>query len=263
MSKALQNLPQYGIPGGAYALVYIITLPDGKKAVIKHIGRSIEYPNDATVTIGSGLKIVNDAIDFIKQFNKLNIEELADLTEISFFLVPANSSVYDYTEAIQIDEHTGYYINAQEYRLLIVQPYHGNCLRTRIRGYPMLSDEEKSGFVQEIVSSCKKIIGCLKKIPETLSIDAKPDNFVVREGKVHYIDIMPPKITGEYATDPNVTKIFPHNINRSAEVTSQYFTPSGRLERFLYHLERFLTEPRNNIPESVVNMILSQLTTEQ
>jgi hypothetical protein len=136
------------------------------------------------------------------------------------------------------------------YRLVQFEADCGKCLRTIIRENPDNLAEIVQTHVQQTLHS-------LARLSTDIALDTKPDNFVVTDGSVYYIDFMPPAIFSEYAEDARLLELFPTNslnIENYTERVRQYTTKAGRIERYVHYLNRYLQESGHHlIAEQIAN----------
>ncbi|HLD51018.1 hypothetical protein A3K34_02210 [candidate division WWE3 bacterium RIFOXYC1_FULL_40_10] len=91
-----------------------------------------------------------------------------------------------------------------------------------------------------LVNRCLDII---KLLPVTIPLDTNPGSFVLNPcNDIVFVDFTPvnPWRYNDTRQQKNHEALFPSIVNEYSDKHTKYFTPEGRIARFLYHLKNLI-----------------------
>lgn len=306
--RVSQVTPMEGHSGGYYTPLMIFEIQlegdihETSTVAVKQYG---EFPDESGVpstgefSVGMAEKVKEDWMN-LRTFMVNHHFGVPDIHAI--YLVPKRLSLSNAASSAFANGLTGSEDIAQlsmddvpdgGYRMLVIEKYVGDCVRTKIRKLSTLkpslgvsegqeletpnlgSDEQE--IVREALLVLKHLdeipgiegemkenfsLELISKYPEIVGIDSKPDNFVVADDEVFFVDFMPPRVDGEYATDPLLLELFKTNEPTHLKPEDyrkklwQYYTREGRRDRFLEYFLKFLRHKgREDVYEEIIKQI--------
>jgi len=139
--------------------------------------------------------------------------------------------MYDHAAEVAFQQGSIPQQPCQGIRLMLIETYVGVSLRELLRA--------GNGDLPQALDMAYQLVELL---PEDIAIDAQPANFTWHNGKVFFVDFMPPKIW-EYRNTPELVALFPTIRFRGVESDwrrrRQYCSKEGRRERFEYYVAKW------------------------